>query len=183
MIRSRTTFDGVEDAGRYILHNFDRLRARSLEWHDTLIRKDLPEWLRDAIINSTYVISSNSWLDERGRFAMLEATSSARQLGAIASFFHETGSLPVLEMFPELEKRFLEMVADNAREDGYIMHDFGVDSLDHPTGGYTYPPDWKDTGSVFVLLAYRDYHRMNDMEFLTKMYPKMMKASHAGHGR
>ena len=171
-----TTFDGAEDAGRYILHNFDRLRAESLEWHDTLIRKDLPEWLRDAMINSTYVISSNSWLDERGRFAMLEATSSARQLGAIASFCHETGSLPVLEMFPELEKRFLEMTADNTREDGYIMHDLGVDSLDHPTGGYTYPPGWKDTGSVFVLLAYRDYRRMNDTGFLTKMYPMMMKA-------
>ena len=76
-----TTFGGAEDAGRYILRNFDRLRAQSLEWHDTLIRKDLPEWLRDAIINSTYVISSNSWLDERGRFAMLEATSSAAAAG------------------------------------------------------------------------------------------------------
>jgi uncharacterized protein (DUF608 family) len=106
-----TKFTGAEQVARYMLTDFDRLRRQSREWHESLIRKDLPEWLRDAIVNSAYVLSSSSWLDERGRFAMYEATTNAQQLGAIASFCSEVGSLPVLKMFPELERQFIQTLA------------------------------------------------------------------------
>ena len=174
----QSAFGGAEDAGSYLLLNYDRLRQQSLAWHDTLVRKDLPEWLRDAMINCVYTLSSNTWLDERGRFAMLEATreDDMRQLGPIASFTSEVAFLPILEMFPELDRKFLEMVADNTRDDGYVLHDFGLDSLDHPTGGFTYPPGWKDTGSVFILLVYAYSRSTKDMDFLRKIYPKMVKA-------
>ncbi len=172
------TFDGSEEAGNHLLRNFDRLRQESLAWHTKLVRGDLPDWLKDAVINSTYTLSSNSWLDERGRFAMLEATreEDMRQLGAIASFTSEVASLPILAMFPDLQRGYLEMLAGNMREDGYVLHDFGIDSLDHPTGGGTYPPGWKDIGSVFILLVYGYFRRTRETEFLAKMYPKMTSA-------
>jgi non-lysosomal glucosylceramidase len=169
-------FKGAEEVGNYMLSEFDRLRRQSREWHDTMVRKDLPEWLRDAIINSTYILSSSTWLDEQGRFSAIEGTKNDRQLGSISGMVYEAGSLPILKMFPELERKFLETSAKYARDDGYVLHDFGILSLDHPTGCSRYPPGRKDECSTFNLLVYRYAKWTNDLQFLRDTYPKMMKA-------
>jgi uncharacterized protein (DUF608 family) len=171
-----TQFSGAEQVANYFLENFDRLRSQSREWHDTFIGKDLPEWLRDAIINSTYVLSSSTWLDEKGRFALIEATQNDPNVGAICAFCHETGSLPVLKMFPELEKGFLKSIAKETRPDGYIPHCLGILSFDHADDGTTSPPGWKDIGPTFVLLVYRYYLETHDLRFLEEMYSTMMNA-------
>src|SRR5271165_1695345 len=128
-------FKGAEEVANYLLHNYDSLRQKSRSWHDTLVRRDLPDWLRDAIINSTYILFSSTWFDEKGRFSIIEATVNDPNVGVIAGFCYETGSLPLLVMFPELEKNFLGLLADAARPNGYIPHDLGIHSLDHPTDG------------------------------------------------
>jgi non-lysosomal glucosylceramidase len=164
----------AEEVARYFLADFERLRRQSRAWHTTHVRSDLPDWLRDAIINSTYILSSSTWLDERGRFAFFEATKNDPMLGTIAQLCHEAGSLPVMKMFPELEKTFLRLLAQAARPDGYIPHDLGIFSLDHPTDGTTSPPGWKDLGPTFIMLVYRYYAWNNDSSFLEEMYPRML---------
>jgi non-lysosomal glucosylceramidase len=164
------------DVAEYFLANFDKLRTESRAWHTALIKQDLPDWVKDGIINSTYILSSSTWLDEKGRFAIFEATKNDPMLGTIAQFCHEMGSLPVMKMFPELEKTFLRLLADAAREDGYIPHDLGILSLDHATDGTTAPPGWKDLNPTFILLVYRYYAWNNDVDFLKEMYPKMTAA-------
>ena len=169
-------FKNAEEVARYLLKNFDRLRVESRAWHKTLIKDDdFPEWLKDAIINTTYSLFSSSWLDEKGRFALIEATINDPMLGTIAGFCHEGGSMPVLLMFPELEKKFLQLLAEASRPDGYIPHDLGIFSFDHATDGTTSPPRWKDLGPAFVLLVYRYYKWTRDIDFLQSMYPLMTK--------
>jgi non-lysosomal glucosylceramidase len=170
-----TKFSGAEEVARYVLGEFTRLRDQSRAWHDTLIRRDLPEWLRDAIINSTYTLSSASVLDEQGRFALIESTKFDPYYGTIAGLCHETGSLPLFKMFPELEKNFLVLLASKARDDGYIPHDLGINSFDHPTDGTTSPPGWKDLAPSFILLVYRYYLWMDDLQFLREMYPTLVR--------
>jgi non-lysosomal glucosylceramidase len=170
-------FDGAEQVARYLLQNFDTLREKSRSWQksSSFIREDLPDWLKDAIVNTTYSLFSSTWLDERGRFAIIEATINDPMLGTIAGFCHEGGSMPVLLMFPELEKTFLELLANAARPDGYIPHDLGIWSFDHPTDGTTSPPGWKDLGPSFILLVYRYFKWTNDVAFLSAMYPTMKR--------
>ncbi len=96
-------------------------------------------------------------------------------LGAIAGFCHEGGSLPLLVMFPELEKTFLGLLASAARPDGYIPHDLGIHSFDHATDGTTSPPGWKDLGPTFILLVNRYYKWTKDLQFLRETYPVMVK--------
>jgi uncharacterized protein (DUF608 family) len=167
---------GAEQVGNYILTDFERLRKQSREWHTSEVRKDLPDWLRDAIINSAYTLTSSAWLDERGRFALIEATKNDPMLGTIGGLCYESGSLPVLKMFPELEKTFLRLLAKAARPDGYIPHDLGIFSFDHATDGTTSPPGWKDLCPVFCMLVYRCYVRTKDEAFLKELYPSMVKA-------
>lgn len=168
-------FRGAEEVARHLLSNYASLRHQSRAWHETLIRNDLPDWLKDAIVNSTYTLFSSTWLDEKGRFALFEGTKVDPMLGTIASFCHEGGSLPLLVMFPELEKTFLNLLGKAARPDGYIPHDLGLYSLDHPTDGTTSPPGWKDLGPSFILLVYRYYKWTKDVQFLKEMYPVMVR--------
>lgn len=168
-------FSGAQEVGRYFMSNYDSLRNRSREWHKTYVKQDLPEWLRDAIINTTYTLVSATWLDERGRYAMFEATQNDPMLGTIAGFCYEGGSLPIVIMYPDLEKGFLRQMANAARPDGYIPHDLGLHSLDHATDGTTSPPGWKDLGPAFILLVFRYYKWTKDVEFLREMYRAMVK--------
>ncbi len=168
-------FKGAEEVARHLLSNYASLRQQSRAWHKTLIKSDLPDWLKDAIVNSTYTLVASTWLDEKGRFALFEGTKIDPMLGTIAAFCHEGGSLPHLVMFPELEKTFLGLMAEAARPDGYIPHDLGLYSFDHPTDGTTSPPGWKDVGPSFILLVCRYYKWTKDVQFLKEMYPAMVK--------
>ena len=167
---------GAEEVARYLLKDFDRLRTQSRAWHASMVKGSLPEWLRDAIINSTYTLTSSTWLDEKGRFAMIEATKNDPMLGTIGGLCYDSGSLPVLKMFPELEKTFLRLLAKSARPNGYIPHDLGVFSFDHPNDGTTSPPGWKDLCPVFCMLVYRCFLWTKDIEFLRELYPTMTRA-------
>lgn len=170
-------FGGAEEVATYFMHNYDSLRAKSRAWHYDMIRQDLPSWLKDAIINTTSILVSSSWLDEKGRFALIEATQYDPNVGiAPHGLCYETGTLPLLVMFPLLEKVYLRLLAKAARPDGYIPHDLGIHSFDHATDGTTSPPGWRELGPAFILTVYRHYKWTNDKSFLEEMYPVMIRA-------
>lgn len=169
-------FSSAKEVASYFLENFDRLKEKTRKWHEDLIDPSLPDWLSDAIINSTYILSSSTWLDEKGRFGIMEGTQVGTMLSTIGGVCYETGSLPVVLMFPMLEKSTIEQFILNMREDGYIPHDLGTYSFDAPSDGTTAPPKWKDTNTTFVLMVYRYYLRTKDEEFLKSVYPYVKKA-------
>ena len=166
-------FKNSLEISEMFLKNFDDLLNRSTIWHNEMVRGDLPDWLKDAIINSTYILSSSTWLDEKGRFSIYESPEKCAFLGTIAGLCYEGGSLPVLKLFPELEKSFLDILLEDIRKDGYIPHDLGLHSLDVPMDGTTAPPEWKDTNPTFILLVYRYYRYTRDENFLKKYYPAL----------
>ncbi|BCU70025.1 GH116 family glycosyl hydrolase [Stygiolobus caldivivus] len=169
-------FSSAKEVADFFLDNFDRLRDGTRRWQEDLIDPSLPHWLRDAVINSTYILSSSTWLDEKGRFGILEGTQVGPMLSTIGGVCYETGSLPVVIMFPELERSTIKQFIANMRDDGYIPHDLGTYSLDMPSDGTTAPPKWKDTNTTFVLLVYRYYLRTGDLDFLRTVYPYLRKA-------
>ncbi len=167
-------FKNSYEIAKYFMENYEELKRKSEEWHKNL-SSYLPDWLKDAIINSAYILSTSTWLDEKGRFAIYEAPENCPYLGTIGTCY-EFGSLPVLLMFPELEKSFLKTLASQIREDGYVPHDLGYNSLDSPIDGTTSPPRWKDMNPTFILLVYRYFKFTNDLEFLKEIYPSLVKA-------
>ncbi|MBP1357552.1 MAG: hypothetical protein JZD40_03580 [Sulfolobus sp.] len=167
-------FKDSEEVARYFMENFDKFESKSKEWQETIIPKYLPDWLRDAIVNSTYIMSTNTWLDEKGRFSILEGSINCPCHGTIGTCY-DLGSLPVIKMWPELEKSFLETFLNYIRDDGYVPHDLGVYSLDDPTDGTTAPPKWKDLNPTFLLMIYRYIKFTGDKDFLDNYYPKLLK--------
>jgi uncharacterized protein (DUF608 family) len=168
-------FSGVLEVAQYFMKNYEELRKRTIEWKERIMSINLPDWLKDAIINSSYILTSSTWLDEKGRFGVLEAPEVFPVVGTIAGLCYE-GALPVLLLFPCLEKEFIKELANAIREDGYVPHDLGIWSFDSPIEGTTAPPRWKDLNPTFILLVYRYFKFTGDIDFLREMYPKMLKA-------
>ena len=165
------------EVAQYLLGNFSRLRASTLDWQSSLIDPTLPDWLKDAIANSTYILSSSTWLTSDGRFSIFEAPEHGPMLGTIGGACYETGSLPVVLMFPELEKSYLRQLTNAIRDDGYVPHDLGTYySMDAPSDGTTAPPRWKDLNQTYILLMYRYLTRTGDLGFIREAYPKLVKA-------
>ncbi|MCL5988953.1 MAG: GH116 family glycosyl hydrolase [Candidatus Thermoplasmatota archaeon] len=169
-------FKNSIEISKMFLDNFDDLLRRSLIWQHELVPVDLPDWLKDAIINSTYILSSSTWFDEKGRFSIYESPERCPFLGTIAGLCYEGGSLPILKLFPELEKSFLDILTEDIRKDGYVPHDLGLHSLDVPMDGTTAPPEWKDTNPTFILLVYRYYYHTRDKNFLKGYFPALERA-------
>ncbi len=167
--------DSLEVA-RYILDEYGRLRSSTLDWQERLIDPSLPDWLRDAVINSTYILSTSTWLTKDGRFTIYEAPEACPCQGTLAALCYEAGSLPIVLLFPELERSFLRLYANAIRPDGYVPHSLGIHSIDHVEDGTTAPPPWKDLNPTFILLAYRYYKRTGDIELIKEIYPKLVKA-------
>ncbi len=173
-------FKGALDVAKYFLEEFNELRKKTEDWQlsvkSALSKKCLDSWVSDAVLNSAYVLSSSSWLDEIRRFSLLEAPEKTPLQGKLAGPCYKAGSLPVALMFCELDRSYLELMANSMMKDGYVPHDLGVLSMDDPTDGTTAPLPWKDTNPTFVLLVYRHYLITYDKEFLKGMYPTDVRA-------
>ncbi|BAB67724.1 putative glycosidase [Sulfurisphaera tokodaii str. 7] len=165
-------FSNSLEVAKYFLENFDYLERKTREWQDKI---GFDSWLKDALINSAYILSTSTWLDEKGRFSIFEAPTNFPYQGTIGTCY-EFGSLPILSFFPELDKSFLNLLTAYIREDGYVPHDLGYCSLDSPTDGTTAPPKWKDLNPTYILLIYRYYKLTGDIEFLKSVYDKVKKA-------
>jgi len=170
--------DSIE-AANHLLNNFEQLKTKTMEWQTEVESEmkamKLPKWLIDAVVNSAYILSSSTWLTDDYRFGILEAATRFQLLNTIGGFTYEVGSLPIIYLFPNLEKLFLEMEISKLRSDGYVPHDLGLYSLDSPSDGTTAPPRWKDTNPTLILLAYRYYLRTRDTNFIKTIYSDLLR--------
>ncbi|GBF81307.1 GH116 family glycosyl hydrolase [Aphanothece sacrum] len=181
---------------RTALKHGDVWRDRIQEWQSPIIkREDLPDWFKMALFNELYLLTDGGTLwsaasetDPVGQFGVLECLDYRWYESLDVRLY---GSFGLLMLWPRLEKSVMEAFAraipssdDTIRIIGYNQakglrkaqgatpHDLGAPN-EHPweKTNYTSYQDcnlWKDLGSDFVLLVYRDYvlTGAKDTEFL-----------------
>ncbi|MCR4426159.1 MAG: GH116 family glycosyl hydrolase [Firmicutes bacterium] len=167
-------FEDAREVAREVLRNVDTLRAGSLAWGNALSPAGLPEWLNDSLVNNLYVLSSGSWWDRQGRFALFEASRTCQLMSTVDVLYY--ASIPLAWCYPDLERNCLGQIARAQREDGYIPHDLGRARLDYPSDGTTAPPRWKDLCPKFALMAYRDWLWIGGDGFIEEFYPRVKRA-------
>jgi len=137
-------------------------------------RPSLPVWLDDALRNNLYVLSSGSWWDRDGRFALFEASRTCQLMSTVDVLYY--ASIPVSWCYPDLQESCITQIAAAQRDDGYIPHDLGRGRVDYPSDGTTSPPRWKDLCPKFVLMVYRDYVWWGGKRLLDRMYAVTKRA-------
>lgn len=136
--------------------------------------RGLPAWLDDAMRNNLYVLSSGSWWDRDGRFALFEASRTCQLMNTVDVLYY--ASIPVSWCYPKLQESSITLVANAQRNDGYVPHDLGRGRIDYPSDGTTAPPRWKDLCPKFVLMVYRDVLWWGGEKLLRRLYDRVKRA-------
>ncbi len=140
-------------------------------WQQRLMDSSLPSWLRQMLINSNYVLSTNTLLTRDGRFAMFETPSDPRT-GCLDRRFHS--SLGILLFFPNLAYNELDQFAkaEPPGQPGRLYRFLGRMN----TTSYSLGDDrgeLLDLAAKFILMVYRDFHLMGRKADLRKLYPRL----------
>jgi Predicted bile acid beta-glucosidase len=165
--------DSVE-VSKYALLNLDRLCRESMALNEGINRLNIPDFLKDALINNLYVLTTGSWYGKNGEFALYEASVTCPLMDTLDVRYY--CSIVLALLFPELEKQSNIQFAMAARESGYIPHDLGLKRIDMPSDGTTAPPQWKDLCCKYILIIWRNYYLWKNKEYLERLYPTVKKA-------
>ncbi|MCG9887019.1 MAG: bile acid beta-glucosidase [Cyanobacteria bacterium] len=191
---------------RTALKHYEEWREKIQAWQAPILdRPDWPDWFKMALFNELYDLSAGGSLwtaaderDPKGQFAVLECMDYRWYESLDVRLY---GSFGLLQLWPELEKAVMRAFAraiptadDTPRVIGYNQaaavrklrdatpHDLGAPN-EHPweRSNYTSYQDcnlWKDLGSDFVLLVYRDYGLTGgtDVEFLAECWGSVVRA-------
>ena len=161
-------FKNAEQVGRFLVKNYPRISRKVSAFANQLYDTTLDVKLADAWAGQLTTLAKCTWWTKAGDFAVWEG------LGCCG--FHTTdityqGSFNILALFPELQKRQMEMGARFQRDDGRVHHLFTPD-LSSVDRGF----DRVDMNQQFVLLVCRDYLWTNDEAYLKRMWPHVVRA-------
>jgi uncharacterized protein (DUF608 family) len=127
-------FRDAGEVAEFGLRHQDTLLGRVLAWQAEIYRSDLPEWLRDALVQSLYSLAKNSvwiartrkdeWWGENGWVTHSESHTGCPIVETMVCRMH--GHFPLLFFFPELEATTLDAFRHFQIADGEIPFCFGT---------------------------------------------------------
>ena len=176
-----TRYDNTEEIVQDLATNHASLLKRILAWQqEVYITKELPIWLRDALVNNLALFGEDSlwaaptgplaeWAWPLGAFQMTECPRTCAIVGCITSNYY--GDLPIAYFFPELERQILRGYK------AYIRPDGAVPFL-YPPKDFTKPCyEWQIglNGACFTDLVHRLWLRTGDNTIIQEFYPAVKK--------
>ncbi len=167
-------FGNSFEVADYIHKNNDSLNQKIERWHESILSLPVDKWLKDALINNLYVMTSSSWWTKDNKFVLYESPRDCPLMNTVDVRFY--ASLPIALLFPELELSSMELVRQSQRSSGYIPHDLGYERIDAPSDGTTAPPQWKDLNSKYILMMYRNYLWTNNEACIKDSYSSIKNA-------
>ena len=174
-------FHSAADAAEYGLRNRETLLRRVLAWQNEIYCSDLPEWLRDALVQGFYSLAKNSvwiartrkddWWGENGWFTHSESHTGCPIVETMVCRIH--GHFALLFFFPELEATTLDAFRHFQISTGEIPFSFGQPtSMRDPRYSCQHPLN----SGQYAQMIYQLYLRTADRSVLTKFYESSKRA-------
>ena len=110
-------FDSSAAVARYVTKNMEYLRSKTLEFHRRLYEdKTVEGWVCDVVGSQLSTLIKCTWLTKDGDFGLWEGLGDEYFSGPSRAAFNTTdvmfyASIALLALFPELEKKWMEMNA------------------------------------------------------------------------
>ncbi|AQQ10297.1 putative bile acid beta-glucosidase [Sedimentisphaera cyanobacteriorum] len=161
-------FDNIKELVSYAAKNRSRILNKSREWHKPVLDSTMPDWLKFKLINSGYVIYTNSILNKAGDFTVMEG-----MMGGLAGTMDQRmSSHPFFQkFFTEIDRSEMELFGHTPGSMGQILHFdghyyIGIASRDGQTPT---PEGWMldNSGSWLVQLA-KEYQQTGDLEYIAQ---------------
>ena len=174
------------DVARRLARDHASLLKRILGWQQAIYTsRELPVWLRDALVNNLCLIAEDSlwaqprpplgdWCYPEGLFVLDECPRGCPQIECIPCSW--LGNLPIVYFYPQLARTTLRGYKKHQREDGAAPFDFGLPG----TMGLVSPCwEWQKSlnGVCFVDMVDRVWRRTGDDSVLREFYPAVKKST------
>lgn len=140
-------------------------------WQRQVYKSTAPDPLKDAVINSLYILARNSWWMDDGRFFQSESFTGCPITETFVCRFY--GSHPLAMFWPELEKATMKQVAAAQAGSGELPFGFG-----QPMGSKSpyFHCQHPIVSTEFVLLCWRNVLLWKDTDHLKEIFPTVKKA-------
>lgn len=169
-------FADVKAVAAAAVQRHEQWLRRVLAWQEVIYGAELPDWLKEALVNVLSTLTKNSvwlartraddWWDQEGLFLVSESFATCSLIETMPCRFF--GHWPALFFFPELERTTLKAIRYFQLRDGQPPHCFGIGfairdpryHCQHTAGAGEYPQ-----------IIYRYYLRTGDEAFLKDFWP------------
>ena len=169
-------FNSSEEVAEYMTINKDDLTLRSKAFTDHFYASDADPFILDQINSQLNTFITSSRLTKDGTFAIREGMTPDKSWGPMATTDVSLyGDLPVLFLFPELQKSTMRAHKNVQTEKGEIAHGLGLD-LTKTENGTWGVYNRIDLPGQFVQMTLRDFFYTNDRAYLEDMWPAVKKA-------
>ena len=170
-------FNSASDVARYLVENKEDLEHRTRQFVNDFYASDVPQFVLDQINSNLNTFITSSTLTKDGTFALREGLTEDKSWGPNATIDVSLyGSVPVLYLFPELQKSMMIAHRNAQAPNGEINH------------GLAYDPDFTRNGTWgvfhridmppnYIQLVLRDYFATNDRQYLEELWPSLQKAA------
>lgn len=169
-------FHNAAEVADYMAENKEILTRKSHKFVEDFFASDLETFILNQVNSHLNTFITSGRLTRKGVFAIREGMTSAHSWGPMATTDVSLyGSLPVLFLFPELQKSTMRAHKNVQTPKGEIAHGLGLD-LSMTQNGTWGVYNRIDLPGQFVQLCLRDFFYTNDHEYLEEMWPAVKKA-------
>ncbi len=167
-------FDGISDIVAYSAQNYSRIHEGTVEWHKPILESTYPDWLKFKLINSAYVLYTNSILNRAGDFAVMEG-----KMGGLAGTMDQRLSAHPFyqKFFTDLDRAEMDLFAyTQDPEEGFILHFNGHYYLGIATReGLSPAPKGTmlDNTCSWIIQLAKDYQQTRGEEYVKEHYERV----------
>jgi non-lysosomal glucosylceramidase len=164
-------FADAKAVAAYAAKKHPQWLKRVLAWQDVIYGADLPDWLKEELVNVLYTLAKNStwlartrpddWWGEEGLFLVNESFSTCPFTESMPCRFF--GHWPALLFFPELELTALKAIRHSQLPSGQPPFGLGPGFTIHAPA---YQNQQTDGAGEYPQMIYRYYLRTGDEKFL-----------------
>ena len=157
-------FASSHEVFEYARANFADLRGRSREFVEAYYASTTDRWLLDAASAQLTTLTKSVWWDKAGNWAVWEGLGCCGLQTLDITLY---GSFPIVQFFPELQKKQMEIITATAEATGRPGHGFA--------GTFSPCHLWRnnriDNDVQFVMLVWRDALWTGDVEYVKRQWP------------
>ncbi len=169
-------FKDAAEVTEFAAGNRDLLKDKSREFVTNFFDSSAETFVLEQVNSQLNTFLTSGRLVKNGDFGMQEGLSSAWSWGPVATIdVMLYGTVPIIALFPELQKATMRCHAHAQGENGEIAHGMykNFQKSEDNTAGVFHR---LDLAGQFVIMATRDYFWTNDLKYLQEMYPAAQRA-------
>ncbi len=159
-------FNSLDEIIKYAYKERSRILRQTIEWQSPILNSTLPDWLKFKLINSGYVLYTNSMLNKSGCFTVMEGA-----MGGLAGTMDQRISAHPFyqKFFTELDRWEMQLFGDTQDPAGFILHFIGHYYVGMAPKGGPAPTErghMLDNTAGWILQIAKDYAQTGDYEYL-----------------